>query len=230
MIISHRHRFIFIKTEKTAGTSIEIALSKFCGPTDVITPISPVDEAMRRERGYRGPQHHLAPLWEYNWRDLKALTKGRRKLRFYNHAPACHIRSRVSDRVWRDYFKFCFERNPWDRVISAYYWKSASKEVRPSLSDFVESQKALSLKQRGIGAYTIDGKVAVDRICRFENVTEDLEEVRSLLKLPEPLDLPFAKSSSRQDKRSYREILNDADRDKISKLFAEEIALMGYAF
>ena len=231
MIISHKHRFIFIKTEKTAGTSIEIALSKFCGPDDVITPISPDDEAIRREKGHRGPQHHLAPPWEYGWRDMKALaTKGRRKLRFYNHAPASHIRPRVSDRVWRDYFKFCFERNPWDRVISAYYWKSASRVQRHSLSDFVDSPKILSLKQRGIGAYTIDGKVAVDRVCRFESVTEDLEEVRSLLKLPEPLDLPFAKSASRQDKRSYREILSDAERDKISKLFAEEIALMGYAF
>lgn len=29
MIISHKNRFIFLKTEKTAGTSIEIALSKF---------------------------------------------------------------------------------------------------------------------------------------------------------------------------------------------------------
>ena len=48
VIISHRHRFIFIKTGKTAGTSVEIALSKFCGPEDVITPISPEDEATRK--------------------------------------------------------------------------------------------------------------------------------------------------------------------------------------
>ncbi|MEL6382956.1 MAG: chondroitin 4-O-sulfotransferase, partial [Cyanobacteria bacterium J06626_18] len=32
MIISHEYKFIFLKTRKTAGTSIEIALSKFCGP------------------------------------------------------------------------------------------------------------------------------------------------------------------------------------------------------
>jgi hypothetical protein len=31
MIISPAHRFIFIKTRKTAGTSMEIALAKFCG-------------------------------------------------------------------------------------------------------------------------------------------------------------------------------------------------------
>ena len=32
MIVSHEHKFIFLKTKKTAGTSIELALSELCGP------------------------------------------------------------------------------------------------------------------------------------------------------------------------------------------------------
>ena len=47
MIISHEHKFIFLKTRKTAGTSIELALSGLCGPDDIITPISPNDEPLR---------------------------------------------------------------------------------------------------------------------------------------------------------------------------------------
>jgi hypothetical protein len=50
MIISHEHKFIFVKTRKTAGTSIEIALSKFCGPDDVICPIR-----LRRHFGGQAP-------------------------------------------------------------------------------------------------------------------------------------------------------------------------------
>jgi hypothetical protein len=38
-IISHRDRFIPIKTGKSAGTSIEIGLSKVCDGDDVVTEL-----------------------------------------------------------------------------------------------------------------------------------------------------------------------------------------------
>ena len=38
MIISHKHKFIFLKTRKTAGTSVQIALSGICDQDlDIIT-------------------------------------------------------------------------------------------------------------------------------------------------------------------------------------------------
>ncbi len=54
-IINHKFKFIFIKTRKTAGTSLEIALSKFCDSEDMITRIKPMDEKIRKELGFQGP-------------------------------------------------------------------------------------------------------------------------------------------------------------------------------
>jgi hypothetical protein len=45
VIVSHRHRFVIIKTRKTGGTATQIALAQFAGPDDVVTPIlNPRDE------------------------------------------------------------------------------------------------------------------------------------------------------------------------------------------
>lgn len=229
-VVSHRHRFIFLKTEKTAGTSIEIALSKFCGPDDIIARISLEDEKTRRELGYPGPQNDgVAPLTSYRSHDWKDLIKrGIRKAVFYNHMPAAEVRRHVGNAVWDSSFKFCFERNPWDRVLSMYYWQNR-KEPRPPLDEYLP-RGIRSLRRNGFEQYTIDGKVAVDRICRFEDLDGELEIVRARLGLPEPLSLPRAKGGHRADRRHYRDVLTESQRQRIAEAFKDEIALLGYKY
>ena len=67
MIVSHKYKFIFLKTRKTVGTSIEIALSRFCGEQDIITPITPEDEKLRQELGIRRPQNFYIPFAKYHY-------------------------------------------------------------------------------------------------------------------------------------------------------------------
>jgi hypothetical protein len=228
MIISHKHKFIFIKTKKTAGTSIEIALSKFCGPNDIITPVSPEDEETRRSLGYPGPQNYKSSIWHYNVGDaIEWAIKGKTKRRFYNHISSQNVISLIGREKWNDYYTFCFERNPWDRIISLYYWLNKS-EPRLTIQDFIRSNAPMRLKNGGYKNYTIDDQVVVDKVCKFENITEELNAVRKLVGIPEPLDLPRAKSKYRTDKRNYRDILAKEDRSYISKLFHDEINLMGY--
>lgn len=232
MIISHRHRFIFIKTNKTAGTSFEFALARICGPKDIITPVSREDEKVRRELRLPGPQNHRLPIREIGaGKALSALLRGRasRELGYYNHISAAEIRAHLGEARWRSYFKFCFERNPWDRVVSLYYWKQR-KQRRVTLAEFIRSDEVQVLKRRGIGLYTIDGEVVVDRICRFENLVGELNTVRRQWGIDEPLEMPRLKGQYRRDKRPYRELLSDADRDHIAELFQDEIALLGYRY
>lgn len=233
MIVSHRHRFIFLKTSKTAGTSIEIALSRFCGPDDIITPISEEDERLRREAGGRGPQNYEGRVWQYTPSDWwKKLVHRNPVSRFYNHIPARKARRRLGEGVWDRYFKFCVARNPWDRVISQYHWRQRNvpEAELPTVREFLESRHVRSLQRKGFKLYTINGKVAVDRICRYENLAEELESVRREIGLPEPLELPFAKAGHRRDRRSYRDRLGEAERRRIGELFRDEIELLGYQF
>lgn len=231
MIISHTYKFIFIKTQKTAGTSLEIGLSKFCGPRDVVTPIVPEDEAIRRSLGYPGPRNYLLPFSRYrpnDWINLLIRRKGR--LRFFNHIDARETRRLVDASVWNSYFKFCFERNPWDKVVSMYYWRNRS-EPRPTLSEYIQSGRAnVASVKGGFDLYSIDGEIAVDRVCRYECLQQELEFITERVGLPEVPQLPKAKGTVRVDHRHYRDLLSPADREKVARVFAREIAHFGYQY
>ena len=231
MIISHKYKFIFLKTSKTAGTSIEIALSKFCDKNDIITPISKEDEQLRKELGYRGPQNYQFSLSEYNLIDYVNLIfkfRKRRKKEFYNHINSKEVKTFINHSCWNNYYKFCFERNPWDKVISQYYWKTT--DPRPAIVDFLESRHLIGLKKRGFNIYTINKTLSVDKVYKFEELNESLNHIKKVLNFPENIILPKAKSKYRLDKRHYSEILSKDEKNIIKNTFKEEIKLFNYHY
>lgn len=232
MILSHKHKFIFLKTNKTAGTSVEIALSQVCGPDDIITPISREDERLRHSMGGRGAQNYAAPWRDYSlveWK--KRILKGKRKKRYYSHMPARHLMELVPQDVWEGYYKFCFERNPWERVISLYYWRYRKAQSLPSITEFLDSGTPLVLREKGFHVYTVDDQPVVDTICRYEHLADELRRVCDHVGVPaDNMEIPRAKGSFRKDRRPYREILSPEETERIGRMFHREIELMGYTF
>lgn len=230
MIISHEHRLIFLKTRKTAGTSVEIALSDLLGPADVITALNADDEELRRARGGRGPQNDRLPLRAYGAKKAAKRILGQGN-RAYNHMPASEVRRMVGARTWNEYFKFSIERNPWDAIVSQYHWRHRSipREAWPTLAEYLASRPA-RLLAHNIDIYSLHGTPAVDRLCRFESLEDDLDRVRQALGLPVPFVLPRAKGQSRTDHRPYRDFYTDADRDRVAHMFKRSLALTGYTF
>jgi hypothetical protein len=230
MIISHTYKFIFIKTRKTAGTSIEVALSRFCGEEDVITPLGEKDEAMRRKMAIRGPQNYYKQIYEYGLKDLlKHVMKGK-VLKYYNHIPAGEVREKVGEAVWKNYFTFCFERNPWDRAVSYYFYRGRKNDTQLSFIDFLKQSERKRLSNFYL--YSIDGEVAVDYVARYEKLEEELEYIARRIGLPEKIQLPVdkLKGSYRKDKRPYQELYTRETKDLISDVCKHEIEYMNYRF
>ncbi len=233
MIISHEYKYIFLKTAKTAGTSIEISLSRFCAQEDIITPISKKDEEIRKDLGIYNRNYiytRFLEFNEYNLRDLQRLfcelKQPQITTKFYNHISANQIKQALGTKIWNSYFKFCFVRNPWDRAISKYYWKQAKNAEIKSL-DLWLTRANLNLNWE---IYTIDNEVAVDYIGKYESLTKDLSCVAKKLSIPFDNWLPRAKDNFRKNRRHYSEILTAKQAKIIEEKCINEIKLFGYKF
>jgi hypothetical protein len=232
MILCHRHKFIFLKTEKTAGTAIEAALSELCGPHDVITPFREESEGDRKGRGPQNYRidHKLKPQRPL-WRRL--LMRPERyyhpSVGYYEHMPAWRVRAYVGEEVWRNYFKFAFMRNPWDRQISQYLYKTKTLAKRPSLDRFMARKKRAYVTSYEI--YTIDGAVAVDYVGRYESLDADLNTALARAGVKSRLDIPRSNvTRGRQRDVAYQSYFTPATRDLVADWYAPEIALWGYEF
>lgn len=203
MIVSHRHRFIFIKTVKTAGTSIEVFLSQRCGPGDVLTPIDPPHE-LHQPRNCAG---------------------------FYNHMQAIELRRVIAPDIWNSYYKFCVERNPWDKALSWYHHLNATRFAGELSLDACLAEHDQPLGHYYYTDHRGDGSVLVDRVVRYEHLETELAEVFTQLGIDFDGDLGVrAKGEYRRNKRHYRDELSQAQAARIATLFAKDIALHGYTF
>ena len=247
MIISHKHKFIFIKTARTAGTSTEIYLSKYCGPNDILTPFSIAEEGHvpRNYRSFFNPIPEIIKILKtknlIKRKEIRKTIKhfSRRK-RFEHHVPAWLIKERISKKIWNNYFKFCIERNPWDKVVSGWNWYNFKYGTKISIDEYlVFCKKRIHNRYRAVGVcpfnivnYTdpASGKVIIDRIIKYEELDRQLIATFQDLKIPFTGSLDIHSKKSQRSDKGYRNIFSREQRLLIEELFKEEIDLHGYIF
>jgi hypothetical protein len=230
VIVSHEHRFVFVKTRKTAGTSIEVALSGLAGPDAIVTPVQP-PEPHHEPRHWRRLFNPVPELTERYVRHepslanrslLTTATDLRRRWAFRNHLPASLIQARLGRRRWSEYFTFCFERNPWDKVVSWYFYSTRNEERPPPFEEWALRAPLPSDWNR----YTFGGRVAVDFVGRFESLEDDLSHALARVGITDAPSLPRAKGQIR-DERAATPITPEVDA-RIRDVFAREIEQFGY--
>ena len=231
MIISHKHKFIFLRVPKTASTSIQIALAGICGPEDVLSGEGFKGEFENEDIRYPHAQN-LQPNWrKYTLKDWHQIIRKRKPIN-YVHARAAQVIKIVGKDIWRDYYKFCFVRNPFERMLSGYFWSKKNREQRGAAPIAPFNEWIYTLSKNKISTwsrYSLKNKIAVDFIGKYENIETDIAHICKQINIP-ALKLQKAKANIRTDRRHYSQIINSNSRKYIEKVCQKEMQAFGYAW
>ncbi|MFN8166083.1 MAG: sulfotransferase family 2 domain-containing protein [Bacteroidia bacterium] len=208
MLLSFSKKFIFIHIDKSAGTSVKAALSKYCW-----YPHETMYSSFLKKIGVR----------QYSEE-------------FYDHIRAYELKHYLDEETFNNFFKFAFVRNPWDWMLSSYTYYLKNPKMHPHVyfKDQIKTFKDFILWQTGNpyiyhtqSEYLFDheGKQLVDYIGRFESVEEDFKHIIAKLGINEVLP---HKNISKE--KGYAEQYTDETRELVHKYYQRDIEHFGYNF
>lgn len=123
----------------------------------------------------------------------------------------------------RNYFSFCVVRNPWERVVSAYF----SSNQEDSFDDFC-NKGANNYFNIGQQIDWTVGKYPPQKILRFENLQEEFTQMikdHGLITIS-----PILPHENKTEHNHYSQYYTRKTRDLIYDFFKEDIDMFGYSF
>lgn len=209
MIINCTKKFIYIKASKVAGTSTE----KFLINADFIDKN---DEYIfsSTPNNYKFPITHLF--------DPNKLTAS------HPHYPHLTLpNAKQYFKITDDYFKIINVRNPWDMVVSLYYWNSYRRKYNMNFSDWVMRKEYEFMAKYYINVNEFDF------VIQYENLMDDLDRLMATLKLKiSPHTFPNFPTILRgiRPAREYKSYYNEENYTIIYNHFKNIIDSFKYTF
>lgn len=129
---------------------------------------------------------------------------------------------------WDQYFSFAVVRNPWDRVVSNFFY--LDKISHPMLRG--AKTPGEWVRSGNLWCYPasyyllINGQVGVNRVIRYENLTKDFRKVCKKIGI-KAAKLPRTNSSPH---KHFTEYYDDESREIVADIFKQDIVLFKYKF
>lgn len=216
MLISHKHKFLFVHIAKTGGTSVRATLEKYRWRDPLFVP-------------------------QFICSRLSHWTGHRIGSKLPRHAKVIAAYEMLPREYFNSLFKFAFVRNPWDLQVSSFHH---IKRERPHLlgghKDF-ESFLKYKLDPARPYQYHIDtsielqsdylidlhGNVLVDMIGRYENLNEDFAQICERIGIS---TRKLQHKRKAKDRKDYRKYYTDETAEIVSQYFKNDLNLFGYTF
>jgi len=207
MIISHKHKFIFFAIPKTGTHAVRFALRPYFGAED---------------------EEHVS-LFHQSRLNIPAF-----KNRENGHFRPDEIKSFISPEIWNTYFKFCFIRNPFDRFVSAVFFKNSIIQLQPQLAnDYLNKMIDKDPAEFGLHyqpqiPFLVDdqNEIVMDFIGRTENMQSDFDFICTKIGLPK-ITLERKNISKHE---YYKQYYTSELKEKVGKVYKEDIERLNYTF
>lgn len=226
MVISHKYKFLYLQTKKTASISISLALGQIADPnTDIIYYFNQWSD-LQKSLGIQANA----------WKKVNKNKKSDIKYKVNAHAKWKKLFRFIRDNK-QNYFKFTVERNPWDKVVSLYHYflnSGFNKEKQNKVKNlgFNRYIKKTNLWKTCYNwpFYTNNDKIVLDYICKYENLMQDLQYVESRIGVPFVHLVENKANAKFRKKKNYRDFYIDETKEIIRNHFKKEIDYFEYEF
>jgi hypothetical protein len=228
VMISHEHRFIFIKTKKTAGSSIE----EYFEANLIGVPEGGFSEATP-ERVTEGSYVSSRRIYQGQVNGLLAA-----------HALSRQILRVLGPERFESYIKVSCVRNPWDQIVSFFWWRMSMYPAAhrimirlPLILMRVIFRIWFSISRKAIDrlAFTrqleINGVLPKMRIIHYETMREDIKKISEELGITNlSLEIPKRKMGRRKESVPYQAYYSRSLRDLVAKSRELDLVNFGYSW
>tara|TARA_Y100000589_G_C27174445_1_gene638138 strand:- start:423 stop:1088 length:666 start_codon:yes stop_codon:yes gene_type:complete len=220
VLVSHKYKFIYIKNKKVAGSSVESFFGKYC--------INP-------NKNYQYTDKVDLHIDDYGIVGARTVN-GKGQNLWGEHKRADAILKDLGEKKFNEYIKFCVIRNPYDKMVSKFFWKKKNVD-EDSLDQFYKFCKQHVMVNLPI--HSINNKSVCDYFIRYENLEEDIINLCKKLKITD-YDikyLPTHKKGCRGKNDGYRKFYINKNnkraekaRNRVYENHKKEFQLFGYQF
>lgn len=219
MLLSKSKKFIFIHIFKTAGTSVN----------DVFVPYSRLIDRIAYQ--YKLTSSICGRfIGIMGWQDdgMKQITG------FHKHAKASEIKEKLAD--YNNYYSFCFVRNPFDWMVSLYFYikqdgghplhqKANEFDFKDFIKLYLDTKPSL---QTDFVLDPVTGKLIVSHVGRFETIKDDIAKITDKLGVVD-YDFSHKNKSVHRKKNDFRSYYDDELEKVVGEYFSKDLELFGYS-
>lgn len=227
MIIHFPRALVFVKTFKTAGTTLEVFLQRELFHIEPSHSqqwqvyrdgfVTPRLSSATIPAKSLPPMLRLAARWRFN--PIHAM-------RFRNHSTPSEISVAIGESKFSDMTKVTSVRNPYDLMVSAFFFQTRGNPTPPKFSEWV-----LTRERPAVNREIVRSLDESWRVIRFEYLSEDLDFLCRELNIKLERGIPRLKAIPRPgEAQNYRNLYDSKSMAYVEHLYADWITTFGYEF